>query len=202
MMSPDTAVPAERVAVLRLNSRHRDDIARHLLRLPAEDRRLRFGRPLADGAVQAYVAGIDFGRDSVFGIQDSALELVGLAHLALDPAKGIAELGVSVDSVSRSRGYGFALLRRAVLHAANLGYRVLFMYCLAENATMMRLARRAGLTVVVERGEADARLKLDCRKHGGALLEAVADQVALIDNLLKQQFLWLAGSGKRVAMND
>jgi hypothetical protein len=56
---------------------------------------------------------------------------------------------------------------------------------------MIHLARKAGLTVVVARGEVDARLALDRRAHGGALTEAVADQVALVDCLLKQQFLWM-----------
>jgi len=180
------------IAVLRLNRRHRDDIARHLLQLPAEDRRLRFGQAVSDAAVRSYVAGIDFGRDSVFGIHGAALDLVGVAHLALDPGPQVAELGLSVHPSARTKGYGYALLQRTVLHAANLGYRALFMYCLAENAIMMHLARKAGLTVVIERGEADARLKLDRLAHGGAIREALADQFALVDVLLKQQFLWLA----------
>ena len=57
---------------------------------------------------------------------------------------------------------------------------------------MMHLAQKAGLTVVIEGGEADARLKLDRFAHGGALREAMADQFALVDILLKQQYLWLA----------
>jgi len=189
------ASTAPGVAVLRLNPRYRDDIARHLLQLPAEDRRLRFGQAISDAAVRSYVAGIDFARDSVFGIHGAALDLVGVAHLALDPGPQVAELGLSVDPSARTRGYGYALLQRAVLHAANLGYRALFMYCLAENAIMMHLAQKAGLTVVIERGEADARLKLDRLAHGGAIREALADQFALVDVLLKQQFLWLAQSG-------
>jgi RimJ/RimL family protein N-acetyltransferase len=187
---PESA--AARVAVLRLNPRYRDDIVAHLLQLPTEDRRLRFGHSIADDAVRKYVAGIDFGRDSVFGIHGAALELIGVAQLALDPVHRVAELGVSVDPSSRTKGYGYALLERAVLHAANLGYRVLFMYCLAENGIMMHLAQKAGLTVVIERGEADARLKLDRFAHGGAIKEALADQFALVDSMLKQQFLWLA----------
>lgn len=178
------------VAVLRLNERHRDDIVRHLLALPAEDRRLRFGNPIADQAVRNYAAGIDFARDRVFGVQGAALELIGVAHLALDPAEQAAELGISVDPSSRTKGYGYALLQRAVLHAANIGYRALFMYCLSENGVMMRLAQRAGLTVVVERGEADGRLQLDRAEHGGVLREAIADQFALVDCMLKQQYLW------------
>jgi len=184
--------PAAGIAVLRLNPRHRDDIARHLLQLPAEDRRLRFGQAISDAAVRSYVAGIDFRRDSVFGIHGAALDLVGVAHLALDAAQQVAELGLSVDPSARTKGFGYALLQRAVLRAANLGYRALFMYCLAENAIMMHLAKKAGLTVVIERGEADARLTLDRLAHGGTVREALADQFALVDVLLKQQFLWLA----------
>jgi RimJ/RimL family protein N-acetyltransferase len=175
------------VAVQRLNAKHRDEIARHLLQLPENDRRLRFGQAIRDEAIREYVERIDFDRDRVFGILGPALELAGIAHLALAPAEKSAELGLSVDASQRVKGYGYALLQRAVLHAANLGYRALFMHCLAENATMMRLAKKAGLLVVVEYGEADGRLKLDQLTHGGAFREAVADQIALVDALLKQQ---------------
>ena len=192
-----TALPA--VAIQRLNARHRDDIKRHLLQLPATDRRLRFGQQIRDEAVRTYVDGIDFARDRVFGIQDPDLELVGVAHLALDPLERVAELGLSVRPAARVRGNGFALLQRSVLHAANLGYRVLFMYCLAENRIMMHLAIKAGLTVVIEAGEADARLKLDRLAHGGTFREAVADQLALVDVMLKQQYLWLAQPKSRPA---
>jgi len=180
-----TQAPA--IAVQRLNPKHRDDIARHLLQLPDEDRRLRFGQQIRDQAIRDYVDGIDFDRDRVFGILGPALELAGVAHLALDTAQKSAELGLSVDATLRVKGYGYALLQRALLHAANLGYRTLFMHCLAENAIMMRLARKAGLLVLIESGEADGRLKLDRVTHGGAFREAVADQMALVDAMLKQQ---------------
>jgi len=117
-------VPLPRVAVQHLNPRHREDIARHLLRLPEEDRRLRFGRHMRDDMIREYVDGINFERDRVFGVQDADLNLIGFAHLALDPATRVAELGVSVDPSARGKGYGFALLERVVLHATNLGYRV------------------------------------------------------------------------------
>lgn len=185
-------LPLPSVPVQHLNPRHGEDIVRHLLRLQDEDRRLRFGRHMRDDMLRAYVEGIHFERDRVFGVQDADLNLIGFAHLALDPATRVAELGVSVDPVARGKGYGFALLERVVLHASNHGYRVLFMYCLAENGIMMHLARKAGLTVVVESGEADARLTLDRVSAGGVLREAMADQFALVDSMLKQQYLWLA----------
>jgi RimJ/RimL family protein N-acetyltransferase len=174
------------VAVHRLNPRHRDDIVRHLILLPEEDRRLRFGQHIKDDAVRAYAGRIDFERDRVFGVHAPDLALAGVAHLALDPVAQHAELGLSVDPSCRGKGYGFALLQRTVLHAANLGYRVLFMYCLAENRIMMHLARKAGLTLVVQSGETDARLALDRRTHGSALMEAIADQIALVDIMFKQ----------------
>jgi RimJ/RimL family protein N-acetyltransferase len=189
------ATHAASVAVHRLNTRHRDDITGHLTGLPAEDRRLRFGQHLRDEGIAQYVSGIDFARDRVFGVHSPELELIGVAHLALDPQAQVAELGLSVDPSCRGKGYGFTLLQRAVLHAANLGYRVLFMVCLAENGIMMHLARKAGLTVVVEHGEADARLTLSRSAHGGAMKEAMADQFALVDLMLKQQYLWLANAG-------
>jgi RimJ/RimL family protein N-acetyltransferase len=184
------ATPA--VAVHRLNARHRDDIARHLLQLPEHDRRMRFGHAIRDESVRAYVDHIDFERDRVFGVYGPSLEVIGVAHLALAPKERVAELGVSVNPELRGKGYGYALLHRAVLYAANRGYRVFFMVCLAENGIMMHLARKAGLTVVVDGGEADARLELNRWRDGGVVQEAVADQFALVDAMLKQQFLWMA----------
>lgn len=182
--------PVREVAVQRLNPRHRDDITRHLLQLPRDDRRLRFGQGIRDEAVGVYVSGIDFARDRVFGIHGASLELIGVAHLALDSEAQAAELGLSVDPGCRGKGYGYALFQRSLLHAANTGFRVLFMHCLAENRIMMHLAQKAGLTIVIEAGEADARLKLDRGAHGGALREALADQLALVDIMLKQQYLF------------
>src|SRR6266850_1045447 len=94
----------------------------------------------------------------VFDVFDEALELAGVAHLAR--GDGDAELGVSVLSGYRRRGIGGALLARAVLRARNWGVRALFMHCLRENGTVMHLARRQGMRIVTERGEADAWLAL------------------------------------------
>ena len=109
------------VVVQKLTGASREQVLRHLLRLPANDRRLRFGAPMRDSSIEAYAAGIDFARDQLFGIFGSDLELWGLAHLALDAEGATAELGLSVDWSVRERGYGSALLDRAVLHATNLG---------------------------------------------------------------------------------
>lgn len=190
------------IAVQRLNPKHREDIARHLLALPEHDRYLRFGRAIRDQAIREYVDGLDFTRDKLFGTFRPDLDLIGVAHLALDHAARSAELGLSVDSASRVKGHGYALLQRGLLHAANRGYRTLFMHCLAENGVMLHLARKAGLIVVIQSSEADARLKLNRDTHGGLLLEAAADQFALVDNMLKQQYLWMAQAGIKSSASE
>ena len=162
----------------------------HFLALDGADRRLRFGAPLRDEAVRAYVSRIDFDHDTAFGVHDDALRLVGVAHLAR--SAGHAELGVSVLPAHRGRGIGAALLARAHLRARNWGMRELFMHCLAENDAMMRLARGQEMHIVVEAGEADAWLKLpppDASSHFG---EVFAQRVALFDYALKQGRSWLA----------
>jgi RimJ/RimL family protein N-acetyltransferase len=177
--------------VQKLAAVQRPQLLRHLLGLPTPDRRLRFGALMLDAAIEHYVERIDFARDRLFGIFGLDMQLVGMAHLALDREQRFAELGLSVDTRERGQGFGFALLQRAKLHAVNLGFRTLFMYCLSENKTMVHLARKAGLKVVTEQGSADAHLRLDAPSYGAVAQEVVEDQIALIDLFWRQQLQWL-----------
>ena len=173
------------VIVRELSRLERPALEAHFLALGNEDRRLRFGIALGDSAVRAYVERIDFERDAAFGIFDDELRLTGVAHVAR--ASGHAELGVSVLPDSRNRGYGAALLARALQRARNWGVRTLFMHCLSENGAMMHLARKQDMHIVAETGEADAWLKLppaDASSHFG---EVFAQRVALFDHALRAQ---------------
>jgi GNAT superfamily N-acetyltransferase len=171
--------------VRELTELDRTAFAKHLLALPDNDRRLRFGAPMADVAIRRYVEGIDLERDAVFGIFGDELELLGAAHVAR--ARGHAELGVSVLPEHRNRGLGGALLARAVLHARNWGVRALFMHCLRENGAMVHLARKQAMEIVTECGEADAWLKLPQPDAGSFFGEAFAQRLALFDFTLKAQ---------------
>lgn len=179
------------VLVQKLVAFHRPDIAGHVKRLSPEDRRLRFGTSMSDAAIERYVECIDFMRDKVFGVFEADLTLSGAVHLALEPDGGTAELGLSVDPEHRGKGYGFALLKRGKLHAQNLGYKKLYMHCLAENQIMIHLARKAGMQVIAEQGEADALVALADASYSDLARELVGDHIALIDYLLKQQTRWL-----------
>jgi RimJ/RimL family protein N-acetyltransferase len=177
--------------VQKLVAFQRDEIRRHLQRLSPQDRRLRFGMAMTDEAVARYVLGIHFARDKVFGIFDHDMTLSGVAHLALDVETDTAELGLSVVPEHRGKGYGYALMARAKLHARNLTYKKLYMHCLAENGVMIHLARKAGMTVVADGGEADAHVALEDGLLTDYTREAIHDQIALVDYLFKHQASWL-----------
>jgi len=171
----------------------RPELYEHFLSLGRVDRRLRFGAALGDATVREYIARIDFGQDAVFGVLDDELRLLGVAHVARSQA--FAELGISVLEGFRGRGIGGALLARAHMRARNWGMGALFMHCLTENAAMMRLARRQGMDIVTQSGEADAWLRLapaDAASHFGELFE---QRVALFDYALKSQ----VASARRLA---
>ena len=109
------------IAVQRLNEGMRAEVMMHFLALSAEDRRLRFGGPMAEEGIAHYVDRIDFECDAVFGVHDDRLALIGVAHVAF--SDGLAELGLSVLSGHRECGVGTALIGRAVEHARNRSIR-------------------------------------------------------------------------------
>ena len=177
--------------VQRLARFQSGEILAHLLALPAEDLRLRFGAPLGPVGIEKYVNGIDFSNDRLFGIFDPELRLVSLAHLAVNFEGRFAELGLSVAHESRRRGHGEALLYRGATHAASLGMRTIYMHCLSENAALMGLARKAGFKIVVERGEADATKQIEETRSEGIAMELVNDQIALVDSMFMRQAMLL-----------
>ena len=168
-------------AVQRLNESVRATLAAHFLALPMKDRYLRFGR-VAPGLIAAYVDGIDFDRDAVFGVHDDRLVLVGAVHVAFED--DLAEVGLSVLPAYRCRGVGGALFKRAVAHARNRCTPRLFMHFLAENAPIMRMARRFGMHIVTRAGETDAHLELPPASLGSIAGEFVTDTLARYDRAL------------------
>ena len=169
--------------VQRLSASARDAYLAHLLALPANDARLRFGTPQRAATIASYVARIDFDADVIFAVHGDALAIAGAAHLGF--AGDLAELGVSVLPHARRRGIGAALVARAAEHARNRRTQRLHMYCLAENAVMIRIAQRAGMTVAIDAGDADGQLVLPPSTPMSVTSEMLADRIALYDYALK-----------------
>ena len=142
----------------RLSATAKPHVLRHYLALSAEDRRLRFGGALADSAIESYVRLLDPARDALFGVVDDEREIVGVAHVPIQA--DLAELGISVLPQFRRRGIGTALVSRAANHARAAGIARLCMICLAENATMLRIAKSLGMQVVNSGVSAHAVLAL------------------------------------------
>lgn len=171
--------------VKELSRDERPSLDLHFLALARGDRRLRFGTELNDFAIHAYVMGLNFDRDTAFGVMDDDLRIVGAAHLV--HCDDYAELGVSVLKSHRGLGIGAELLRRGHVHARNRGANALFMHCLRENGAMMHLARKQGMEIVAVVGEADAWLKLPMADAHSRASEAAEQHTALADFALKNK---------------
>lgn len=185
------------VLVKALSERDRRRVLRHFMALDSSDRLLRFGSMLPDEQVSAYVGKIDFANDIVFGVYNRMFKLVGVGHLALisreahpdsihytDKEK-VAEFGVSVSKSARGLGVGTRLFERAAIHCRNSDVDTLYMQCLSSNRTMMHIAKKAGMEIKREYGEADAHLHLPPPSPASVLAEALEEQIAKIDYAFK-----------------
>jgi RimJ/RimL family protein N-acetyltransferase len=168
------------IAIERLNESARESLAAHFLALPAADRYLRFGTAATPHMIARYVDGIDFNRDAVFGVRPAPIgdehrgALAGVVHAAFPG--DVAELGISVLPVYRRRGLASALIRRAIAYARSRGMRALAMEFLGENAPMLRIARKLGMTIVGKGADLLARLEFPGRNRrlGSALRDKFA----------------------------
>lgn len=170
--------------------RHRGRILSHLLALDERDRYLRFGYMANDAQITRYVDSLDFSRDELYGVYDTNLQLVALAHLAYseDPQhRECAEFGGSVNKSERGRGLGQQLFDRAILHCRNRGVYLLFIHALSENKVMLKIARNAGATVERSGSESEAHLVLPEPTVATRIEEMLDDSVARTDYRIKQQ---------------
>ena len=194
---PGGQKPRRAVRVKQLEERDRRRMLKHFLALDDSDRLLRFGTVLPDEQVEAYVGRIDFSRDAVYGVVNRMFRLVAVGHLAFAPKETIpagaaattkdrvAEFGVSVSASARGLGIGSKLFERAAIHCRNSDVDTLYMHCLSSNQTMMHIAKKAGMEIQREYGEADAYLRLLPANPASMLQEAIEEQVATIDYNLK-----------------
>ena len=165
--------------VHRLSDRHRGALKRHFLQLDPLDRQLRFGAPLGDTGIRAYLDNLDFTTSDVFAVFDDALNIVGAMHVAYDDAS--AEMGLSVVSAKRGQGIGNSLFERATLRLSNRFVRTVTMHCLRENDAIMHLARKNGMRIVTDGAEADAWLELPHANPASVANEWMSERFAILD---------------------
>jgi len=177
------------VPITPLRREHAPQILAHLLALSEYDRYLRFGYTATDEHIQRYVAELNFDRDEIYGIFNSNLEMIAMAHLALIKEPGrefTSEFGVSVSTYARGRGYGARLFERAVIHARNEKVYQMYIHALSENAPMIRIARQGGAKIERDGAETEAFLSLPQRDLDSRVTEFVADQYAKTNYSIKE----------------
>ncbi len=178
---------------VRLKPADRPALLAHLLALGSEDRRLRFGFIARDTSIERYVRDIDFERHAVFGVHGEDQSFDGITHLALEQRH--AEIGVSVLEHARGHGIGSALVSRAAMHARNRSIEVLYMQCLSENSAIMRIARTLGMKVITVGSDSEAHLTLPAANSASIANEIAAEQIALYDAALCDE--WMPTTSKR-----
>jgi hypothetical protein len=93
---------------------------------------------------------------------------------------------------------GTRLFMRASMHCRNADVDTLYMHCLSSNKVMMHIAKKAGMEIHRDYGEADAYLKIKPANSATVFQEALEEQVAMLDYIVKANFKALLKWGARV----
>jgi GNAT superfamily N-acetyltransferase len=137
-------------------SRDRLALETHFAALDSEDLRYRFCGSIKPAGVIHYLDQLTAAHS--YGIFNSSLALVAVCQLA--QSAGDLEVGISVLTPFRRKGFAMALLDHSARYAQARGLKGLTIHSLADNTPMLSLARRIGMSVEILEGEADGRLRL------------------------------------------
>lgn len=164
----------------------REQMRAHLLRLDAQDRRLRFGRAASDETIHRYCDRIDWPRTTVVSCfaGESLRGIAELVRLPGDAPVG-AEVALSVDPAFRGRGVGAGLLGKTLMLARNRFVDTVFLLALAENEPVRRLARRFGASITTYADTSAGRIRLPWPSCLSLMEEAGGDGQALIGAVLE-----------------
>lgn len=177
------------IPIAALDLSKSQQILQHLNELSEHDRYLRFGYAATNIHIEKYVANLKFERDEIYGIFNSELQIIAMAHLALmkeDGQEHCSEFGVSVSAHARGRGYGAHLFQRAVIHARNEKVYKMHIHALSENAPMIRIARKGGAKIERYGSEVEAFLSLPKRNLDSRVTEFIANQYAKTNYSIKE----------------
>lgn len=157
--------PDLKFLVAELDDSDKDAVYSHLMKLSPSDRYMRFFAALGDHALHKYVYDtVDFSNSRGYGIfAEDRKTLIAFAHVTgieSDGSGKSAELGISVDVDYRKRGLARRLMDRTLVYCKSHDIGMLYMSCLRENKAMQHLATSSGLQVILDHGEAIAKLKL------------------------------------------
>ena len=157
----------------------------HLKQLDAESRLLRFGCAAHDEFIDAFCDGLEKNPSQhiIFSIENSALEFVGIGHVAM---AGNMELAFSVLKEYQGHGMGNSLMNRCIQYCRIIGKRKGYMQCLSHNRAIKHLCVKNGIHIATEYGETLANIELDHPNLITYWKEATDRNLAVLDYTLKR----------------
>jgi GNAT superfamily N-acetyltransferase len=155
-----------RYVIRAVEDNERAALLAHFLALDSEDRRLRFGNPLADELITHYVDALDFSSSALIGAFDAEGRIAAVAHIAFGEDER-AEIGLSVRADARGQGLGTRIFKRAASLARARRVKFIDMHFLSENMAMQHIARKAGMVVHSHAAETDAHFAVPAGSRGG-----------------------------------
>jgi len=136
--------------------------------LTPEEVRLRFFVPQKTFSHMntARFSQIDYDREMVLVLTEPGIAgetpITGIVQMSADPDNEKAEFAILLTRASTALGLGAYLMRRLIEYARTRGIRRLFGDVLADNNTMLKMARVLGFTTKRVEGEAGVvRIQLD-----------------------------------------
>ena len=170
----------------RISKDEKNLYADHLLTLSEADRYNRFAGNCRDESILKYVENIDFNRDLVLVYFDENHNVVAAAHVGIKDKT--ADIGISVSTSHRKRGFGKLLCQRAILFARIYGCESIITQCLRVNRTMVSLAKQSGMNLQADGQETYAykeTTKLDIFDYGLWLNQIISENIVTLEKILK-----------------
>lgn len=154
----------------------------HLKALDADSKHLRFANPLSneviDNLCDMWTA--DHEHNILFAIENSDLEFVAVAHIAIDET-GSMELAFSVLKQYQAQGLGTHLMKRAIQWCRTHNFLHGSMVCLSTNAVIRHLCKKHGIHMTNDHGETLANIELDHPSLQTYWTEAADSNLAVMD---------------------
>jgi GNAT superfamily N-acetyltransferase len=159
----------------------------HLLSLDEESRYMRFGYHIKAEQIKNLCNKWQDNADKhvVFVIENDDLEVVAVGHISLEDNP--AELAFSVLKECQGQSMGDALMKRTIEYCQNHGIKTGCMVCLGSNDKIKKLARKHGILVKTEHGDASAEIAIPQPSPLSYWNEAINNSLAKMDHLGKAQ---------------
>jgi len=167
-------------------ARDRRALETHFASLNSEDLRYRFCGTMKPEGVAQFLDQISVTSTPCYGVFNGGLALVAVCQLERSGCN--LEVGLTVLSAFRCKGFGKTLLHRSASYARARGLKSLNIHSLGDNTPMLSLARRIGMKVTIHSGAADGHLTLGAGTKKGICRRAVApDQNTTVSSVTKNR---------------